>query len=1260
MTTPEAPPKPAQDRIITRLVEEEMKKAYVNYAMSVIVGRALPDVRDGLKPVHRRVLYTMYDMGMFHNKPFKKSARIVGDCMGKYHPHGDSAIYDTLVRMAQNFSLRYPLIDGQGNFGSVDGDPAAAMRYCVTGDTLVITENGLTPISELSTQEDINLKILSKDKKIHKASKWFNSGQHPTLKITTQKGYSLTGSHNHPVLTLILDEFENPKLKWTLFEGLKEGDIVVLDRKIDNFWPKQALNLRPFYPTNSNKILPIYLDEDLAFILGSLVAEGSLAPHKIEFCNTDKVWIGEFRERWARVFPDSTLHLFEKKPSSYGKKNYFRLECHCLKTIEFLHNVGLTSTKSPLRRVPKLIFQSPKQVVATFLKTYFEGDGTATFSSKMIEVGCCSKSEKLLQEIQILLLRFGIDATRRYDNYKQLWKLYLRSHQSRLRFYKEINFLSEQKTRKLEYIVQTYTKESTLTDFVPFISESIRNTTSSEFVHKHNFDRYNNMAENYQQVCQLVEQETDVDYTRMFEYLLQCHYLFEKIQTIQEAGLQQVFSIKVESQCHSFISNGFISHNTEARLNRFAEEMLADIDRNTVDFQDNFDGSMQEPSVLPNKVPNLLVNGSSGIAVGMATNIPPHNVTEVANAIISTIDKPDISTEDLMRIIPAPDFPTGGEVHCGGALLQAYTKGKGKVTIKAVTSIEDDQIIISEIPYQVNKEEMIEHIASLVRDKIVLGIRNINDESDQEGIRIVIDLKKDADPQVTLNQLFKHSRLKVSFGITFLALVNNEPKILGLKEIIAEHISHRKIVIRRRTQYDLEQAQKRLHILEGLLIAIDHIDAVVQGIKRSKNVEEARDFLISTYTLTDIQAKAILELRLQKLAALEQDKIREEHLGLLGDVKSYQEILASESIVLNLIKEELEEIKKVYGDKRRSKIVIGGEDDDIDYEELIEEQEVVVTMTNSGYIKRLPLDTYRTQKRGGKGVRAAGMKEEDFIERLYVASTHDYLLFFTDQGQVHWLKVYHIPEGSREAKGKHIANLLTMQPNEKITAIIPARDFSQGYLFMVTKQGTVKKTALEEFSRPRRDGIRAINLEEGDSLVGVKYTTGDKQILLATKYGAANRFEESDVRSVGRTAIGVRGLRLDEGDEVVGMIAAEEGKQILTLTEKGYGKRTEISEYRLCNRGGKGVTNINITDKNGPVTTIMLVDGSEELMLISKFGVGIRIKTSEIGLIGRSTQGVRVMRLAEGDTVAACAKIVVEEGGETAVNETIEDGGENP
>ncbi len=803
------------ERIIPRLIEEEMKKSYIDYAMSVIVGRALPDIRDGLKPVHRRVLYTMLELGLASNKPFKKCARVVGDCLGKYHPHGDLAVYDTLVRMAQTFSLRYILVDGQGNFGSVDGDSAAAMRY------------------------------------------------------------------------------------------------------------------------------------------------------------------------------------------------------------------------------------------------------------------------------------------------------------------------------------------------------------------------------------------------------------------------------------------------TECRMSKVAEAILQDIDKETVDFQPNFDASLKEPIVLPSKIPNLLVNGSAGIAVGMATNIPPHNMTEICDATIFQIDNPECVISELMQFVKGPDFPTAGTIVGRSGIIDAYTTGRGKVLVRAKSEIIEEKgrqkIIVTEIPYQVNKSMLIEEIADLVRDKKIIGISDIRDESDKKGMTIVIELKKDANAQVVLNQLYSHTRMQQTFGIIMLVLVNNEPKVLNLHEMIHYFILHRKEVVTRRTQFELRKAEERAHVLEGLIIALNHIDEIVKKIKASKDAAVATNMLVADYKLTEIQAKAILDMKLQRLAALEQEKIRAEHRDLMKLIAELKEILASEKRILGIIKDELNEIKKAFGDARKTEI-IDAEGEEISQEQLIKPEDVAVTISHSGYIKRTTLDTYKQQGRGGKGVVAAETKEGDFVEHVFVANTHSYILMFTDSGKVHWLKVYEIPEASRYAKGKAIVNIVQLDQGENVNAFVPVKEFDDShFVFMATKKGTVKKTNLSEYSRPRKGGIIAVTLEEGDNLIGVELTSGKDQIMLASKEGNAVRFEENDVRACGRSAMGVRGIKLKESDEVVGMVIADDSKQLLTITENGYGKRTEAGEYRLIGRGGSGVINIQCSDRNGNVVSISSVTDDDGIVVISKSGVMIRILAKDISLIGRNTQGVRIMKLDEGDKVVAAAKVVHEE-----------------
>ncbi len=799
--------------IIQRVIEDEMKQSYLDYSMSVIVGRALPDVRDGLKPVHRRVLFTMLDSGLMHNKPFRKSANVVGNCMAKYHPHGDASIYDTLARMAQDFSLRYLLVDGQGNFGSIDGDNPAAMRY------------------------------------------------------------------------------------------------------------------------------------------------------------------------------------------------------------------------------------------------------------------------------------------------------------------------------------------------------------------------------------------------------------------------------------------------TEARLTKLAEEMLQDIEKKTVKFIPNFDNSSKEPTVLPSKVPNLLVNGSSGIAVGMATNIPPHNMTEVIDGVIKQIDNPNITIEELMQNIKGPDFPTGATICGKSGIINAYKTGRGKIIVRAKAQIEDikdrKRIIVTEIPYMVNKSEMITQIADLIRDKKINGISDIRDESDRNGIRAIIELKKDTNADVLLNQLYMHSRLQVTFGIIMVALVNNVPKILNLGQLIKYYIEHRKEVVNRRILFNLHKAQKRAHILEGLIIALNNLDKTIKLIKESKSIEEAKNSVISNFNLSEEQSIAILEMRLQRLTSMEQEKIKNELKDLLKLIAELKAILESPQKILNIIKQELLELKQNYGDNRKTEI-IEAEATGFEMEDIIEESNCVITITHSGYIKRQLLQTYRQQRRGGKGLIATTTKEEDFVRDIFIASTLSYILLFTNKGRIHWVKVYNIPEASRQARGKAIVNLLNLKSDEKVTAYVPVKAFDDTkYLIMATKNGTIKKTSLAAYSNPRHGGIIAITLDTNDSLINVKLTDGSKEIILATRNGIAVRFNENNVRATGRSAQGVRGIRLKD-DNVIGMVVATDDKTLLTVTENGYGKRTKVSEYRLISRGGSGVRNIICSERNGKVVSINSVSEDNQIMLITKKGITIRMQVSQIHVIGRTTQGVRLIKLEGNDKLVSVAKIVKE------------------
>jgi DNA gyrase subunit A len=796
-------------------IEEQMREAYLEYAMSVIVGRALPDVRDGMKPVHRRILYAMYDMGNTHDKPYKKSARIVGDVIGKYHPHGDTAVYETMVRMAQDFSMRYPLVDGQGNFGSVDGDSAAAMRY------------------------------------------------------------------------------------------------------------------------------------------------------------------------------------------------------------------------------------------------------------------------------------------------------------------------------------------------------------------------------------------------------------------------------------------------TEVRLEKITNDVLADLDKETVDFTPNYDNSLKEPTVLPTRIPNLLINGSSGIAVGMATNIPPHNLGEIVDALKAVIAKPEIGTLELMKIVPGPDFPTAAFIYGRKGIKEAYETGKGIIHLRAKTEMETfkgdrERIVVTEIPYQVNKAKLIEDVASLVNEKRVEGISDIRDESDRKGMRIVFDLKKGEDSRVVLNQLFKNTQMETSFGISILALDRQQPKLMGLKDCLVAFVAHRKEVVTRRTIYELKKAEEKAHILEGLKKAVENLDAVVALIRKAPNPQEAQVQLMDQFALSEIQAKAILEMRLQRLTGLERDKIVQDYKDTMALIAELKSILADEKKVLSIIENELDEVRAKFANHRRTQFI--EEQEDLTTEDLIAEEEMVVTVTYSGYIKRLPVDTYRSQKRGGKGVMGAGTRAEDFIWDIFVASTHEHILCFTDQGRVYWLKVYKIPEAGRTAKGKPIVNLLNLSTNERVQAVLPVKEFKENwFVTMVTKSGIIKKTSLEAFSRPMKKGIIALTTDEGDTLVDAKVTTGNQHVVLVSKSGQSIRFEETDVRPMGRSARGVAGMRLDGGDEVIGMAIVEvdsQKEQLLTVTQNGYGKRTLMEEYRTQGRGGSGIMTMKITEKNGPIVAVRQVADEDELILASDKGKVIRTRVSEISEVGRVAQGVRLINLEEGEQVAAVAKIV--------------------
>jgi DNA gyrase subunit A len=693
---------------------------------------------------------------------------------------------------------------------------------------------------------------------------------------------------------------------------------------------------------------------------------------------------------------------------------------------------------------------------------------------------------------------------------------------------------------------------------------------------------------------------------------------------------------------------------TEARLQKISAETLKDLDKDTVDFQLNFDDTLREPTVMPTRIPNLLLNGASGIAVGMATNMPPHNLNNAMDAIIGYIDNRDIAVEELADLIQAPDFPTGGIIYGMSGVKEAYRTGRGKIDIRAKAEIETDntgreRIIVTEVPYQVNKAELIKRTADLVNDKKLEGISNVNDESDREGTRIVYDLKRDAVPNIVLNKLYKHTQLQTSFSVNNIALVNGRPKLLNLKDIIEKFVEHRHEIVVRRTKYELKQAEDRAHVLEGLLIALDNLDEVISLIRGSETPEIAKNGLMEQFELSEIQAKAILEMRLQKLTGLERDKVKEEHAELMKQIEYYKKVLSDESLRMQIIKDELTEVKEQYGDERRTSIEY--EAGEFNPEDFYADEDVVITISHLGYIKRTSLTEYKTQGRGGVGVRGSTTREKDFLEHMFIANMHNTMLFFTESGKCHWMKVYQIPEGTRNSKGRAIQNLINIHPEDKVQAHINVKTLEDPnyinnyFILLATKKGVIKKTQLEAYSRPRQKGVNAINIKEGDQLIGAKLTNGESDILLISKEGKAIRFNEKKVRSMGRTATGVKGITLGQrDDEVVGMISVEEhDEDILVVSEKGYGKRSSIEDYRITNRGGKGVKTLNITSKTGKLVAARGVADKNDLMIINRSGITIRVPVSDIRVTGRATQGVKLINLRNNDSIAAVSQVRVDD-----------------
>ncbi len=1324
--------------IIQRLVEDEMKQSYIDYSMSVIVGRALPDVRDGLKPVHRRVLFGMHDLGLKHNSPHKKCARIVGEVLGKYHPHSDIAVYDTLVRLAQDFSMRYLLVDGQGNFG------------CFTADTKV----------KLTDGRDLSFKYLINEHKQGKKNYTYTVNSNGLIEIAEIKNPRLT-KKNQKIMKVVLDNGEEIKCtsnhKFMLRNGtykeaekLKSGDSLMpvnsrFSTKKDAIKP-ELVGYNIIYQSKTNEWVGAHVLADNWNLKHGIYARSAgKIRHHADFNklnnNPDNVIRIQWPDHW-RLHAKHASQLHENadycKKISEGRKKYWSKKENRLRASEKLSEKNKENWKNPKYRKQMTKFLKEmnleyykkhpelKEINSKRLKELWKNEEyqklMSSLKSKEMKLRwenndpslrkfSSEESQKIWSQpghrefVSNLMKEIWQDEKYREERRRQskeLWEdeeyrlKFSKNHFSEIAkklwrdenargFHREkiakqwenpefrkkvIDSVKERNKRRLEkdseYMKKLAKKASVslrkkwqdpkykekiiknkILGFVNSLTKKYSDITPEIYEE----ERYNNAIPKIENALKYFDNFSDmIKQAEIYNHKV----LYAEILTKRE----DVYDLTIQGTHNFALAAGIFVHNSidgdnaaamrysEARLTKLSEEMLQDIEKRTVKFVPNFDNTSEEPTVLPSKVPNLLINGTSGIAVGMATNIPPHNMSEIVDGIIKQIDNPDISIDELMQHIKGPDFPTGAIISGKSGIISAYKTGRGKIIVRARTQVEDvkdrRRIIVTEIPYMVNKAEMITHIADLVGDKKINGINDIRDESDRNGIRIIIELKKDTNADVLLNQLYLHSRLQVTFGIIMVALVNNVPKILTLNELIKHYIDHRKEIVKKRTLFDLHKAQKRAHILEGLIIALSNLDKTIKVVKESRSIEEARDNLISNFSLTQEQSIAILEMRLQRLTSLEQEKVKKEHEDLLKLIEGLKSILQSPQKILDIIKKELLELKEAYSDKRRTEI-IEVEATGFEMEDIVEESNCVITITHSGYIKRQLLQTYRQQKRGGKGLIATTTKEEDFVRDIFIASTHSYILLFTNKGKVNWVKVYDIPEASRQARGKAIVNLLNLISDEKVTAYVPVKKFDdQHFLIMTTKNGTIKKTNLAAYSNPRRGGIVAITLDQNDDLINVKLTDGSKEIILATSNGIAVRFNEKDVRATGRSAQGVRGIRLAANDYVIGAVVATEEKTLLTVTENGYGKRTKISEYRLISRGGSGVRNIICSERNGKVVAINSVDDKDEVMLITKRGITIRVPVSQISVIGRATQGVRLIKLEQDDKLVSVAKIVKE------------------
>jgi DNA gyrase subunit A len=1165
-------------------LQDEMESSFLDYAMSVIMSRALPDVRDGLKPVHRRIIWDMEVQGFRPDRPFVKCARVAGDTMARFHPHGDSAIYDALVRMAQPFSLRHPLIDFHGNYGSPDFGPAAS-RYCVTGDTrLRLADGSSVRIADFvdlpaNADADADATLLDRDGKPVHVSKVFNSGVHPTKRVTTDYGFSIRGSHNHLVLCLV-PVAGVPMFQWLQLDEITPGTVVCIAR---NAWMD---------------VVPTARESMLGTLCGAWVSEGWASESRAGFNNTD--------ERFSAD-----------------------------------------------KFVPECVWRGGWGVKRAFLMACFEGDGGPRVAPDGFTIHYTTYSERLGRELQELLAEFGVIASRRrYTRHSGAveHRLIISGLRNVRAFADRIGFLATKQEKLRELISHAPVRPHRLSaDAVPFVAGFVRSELPADtrgsgrkWLTRHNFDRVERWET---ERLRIIDRIKDPEILATILPIMDSGYRFERVAEVVDSEPAEVYSVRVDSDDHSFLAGGFVNHNTECRLHPLAMQLLADIDEDTVDMVPNYDGSTEQPAVLPARFPNLLVNGSQGIAVGMATNIPPHNLGEVIDATIHLLDHPDATADDLMQFVKGPDFPTGATILGRAGIIDAYRTGRGSVRMRATATIEETksgryEIVVTQLPYQTSCASIAARIQELVDAGDLDGISDVNDGSAGGKTNLMISLKRDANANVVLNNLFKLTQLQTSFAINMVALVDGVPRTLNLRDALVGYVAHQIQVITRRSQFRLEKARRRAHILEGRIKALDVIDAIIATIRASDDAAAAKAALMAApFEFSEPQAIDILDMQLRQLTRLSRIDLETELADVRTRIAELEAILADDVRLRGVIKDEMSAIREEFATPRVCSISYDA--GDMSIEDLVDDKELVVVMTEAQYVKSVPAGSFKTQGRGGRGVSGAKLKTDDLVRHVIFTTAHAHLLFFSNRGRVYRLRAMDIPERDRTAKGMPIVNLLPMQPGETIQAIIDTRDFAgERYLFFATRKGTVKKTAFDAYDSSRRDGLIAINLNNGDELVRVIETAGGDDIFMVSRKGLTIRFSEEEVRPMGRAAAGVRGMKLRAGDELVSVDVARDDTAILMITEAGYGKRTQLDRFNRQGRGGQGVIGIRLTGKKGEVVAAFMVGLDDEIVAVSSGGVTIRMPVREISSQGRDATGVRVMNLDDGQIVASVAPIL--------------------